>query len=160
MDESIRPTSVPARIKDQPTWLISRAYARSSALLNDGFEANSDGLRGYHYRLLAALAEYGRASQADLGRGTGIDRSDVTAAVNDLADRQLIERAVDPADRRRNIVSITRKGTQRLGDLDQIIADVQAQVLAPLSSAEQRQFLKIMRRLADPSDHDARTRRP
>jgi MarR family transcriptional regulator, lower aerobic nicotinate degradation pathway regulator len=160
MNDSIRPASVPARIKDQPTWLISRAYARSSALLNAGFEANTDGLRGYHYRLLAALGEYGRASQADLGRSTGIDRSDVTAAVNDLADRQLIERAVDPDDRRRNIVSITRKGTQRLGDLDQVIADVQERVLAPLSAGEQRQFLKIMRRLTDDEgDHNARASR-
>jgi MarR family transcriptional regulator, lower aerobic nicotinate degradation pathway regulator len=148
MDESTRPTSAPARIKDRPTWLISRAYARSSGLLNSGFEAKADGLRSYHYRLLASLAEQGPASQADLGRGTGIDRSDVTAAVNDLADRGLIERAIDPADRRRNIVSITRKGTKRLGDLDEVIADVQEQVLAPLSPTERRQFFTVMRRLA------------
>ena len=71
----------PDRIKNRPTWLISRAFARSSALLSAGFEKDGDGLRGYHYRLLAALEQWGPASQADLGRDTGIDRSDVTAAL-------------------------------------------------------------------------------
>src|SRR5215813_15496783 len=103
-----QPGRTPARLKDRPTWLISRAYARSSGLLNAGFEVHGNGLRGYHYRLLAALEEWGPASQADLGRSTGIDRSDVAAALSELADRGLIERAVDLDDRRRNIVSITR----------------------------------------------------
>ena len=101
----------PARIRDRPTWLISRAYTRSAGLLNDGFASQGAGLRSYHYRLLAALTN-GAASQADLGRSTGIDRSDVAAALQELADRGLIGRAVDPDDRRRNIVSITRSGTR------------------------------------------------
>jgi MarR family transcriptional regulator, lower aerobic nicotinate degradation pathway regulator len=49
--------------------------------LQEGFAQGGDGLRGYHYRLLAGLDEWGPASQAALGRGTGIDRSDITAAL-------------------------------------------------------------------------------
>src|SRR5262249_9477228 len=65
------------------------------------------GSRGYHYRLLAALQEFGPASQAMLGRRTAMDRSDVVAAVNELADRGLADRSPDPADRRRNVITIT-----------------------------------------------------
>src|SRR5205809_7898808 len=118
------PSRTPARVKNRPTWLISRTFARSSGLLAAGFESYGRGLRSYHYRLLAALDEWGPASQADLGRSTGIDRSDVAAALHELADRGLIGRAVDPDDRRRNIVSITRSGTRQLGVLDQVISDV------------------------------------
>ena len=139
--------AAPARLRDRPTWLISRAYARSSGLLNDGFEAGASGLRGYHYRLLAALEEQGPASQAVLGRSTGIDRSDVTAAVNELENRHLVGRSVDPDDRRRNIVAITPAGKKQLGVLDRLIAEVQEQVLAPLSATERRQFDKLIRRL-------------
>jgi DNA-binding MarR family transcriptional regulator len=149
MDEVMHPTTAPARIRDRPTWLISRAYARSSGLLNDGFEANADGLRSYHYRLLAAVEEQGPASQADLGRGTGIDRSDVTAAVGELERRELVQRSVDPDDRRRNVVSITRAGKKQLRILDRVIADVQEQVLAPLTPTERTQFSKLIRRLAE-----------
>jgi DNA-binding MarR family transcriptional regulator len=149
MDEVMHRASAPARIRDRPTWLISRAYARSSGLLNDGFEAHADGLRSYHYRLLAAVEEQGPASQADLGRGTGIDRSDVTAAVGELERRELVQRSVDPDDRRRNVVSITRAGRKQLGILDRLIAEIQEQVLAPLSPSERSQFGKLMLRLAE-----------
>ena len=141
----------PARVKDRPTWLISRAYARSSGLLNAGFDAHGSGLRGYHYRLLAALEEWGPASQADLGRNTGIDRSDVTAALAELESRDLIERAVDPEHRRRNIVTITPEGVAQLLDLDTVIDRVQDELLAPLAAAQRRQFVTLMSRLLDDS---------
>ncbi|WP_426563247.1 MarR family winged helix-turn-helix transcriptional regulator [Angustibacter sp. McL0619] len=138
----------PARVRDRPTWLISRAYARSSSLLSAGFEAHGAGLRSYHYRLLASLEEQGAASQADLGRSTGIDRSDVTAAINELERRDLVARSVDPDDRRRNVVSITKAGRKQLRVLDRVLSEVQQQVLAPLTQKERRQFVKLMRRLA------------
>ncbi|MEV6216850.1 MarR family transcriptional regulator [Nocardia sp. NPDC051833] len=50
------------------------------------------GARGYHYRLLATLAEFGPASQAELGRRSGIHVSDMVATINDLADNDLVER--------------------------------------------------------------------
>jgi DNA-binding MarR family transcriptional regulator len=140
---------VPARLKDRPTWLIGRAFVRSSGLLNAGFEAHGNGLRGYHYRLLAALAEWGPASQADLGRSTGIDRSDVTAAVTELESRNLIERAVDPGNKRRNIVTLTPKGAGQLRDLDTVVDAIQDELLAPLTETQRRQFTTLISRLAD-----------
>src|SRR4051794_24439244 len=54
----------PARLAARATWLVSRAHTRSSGLLNAAFEARGSGLRSHHYRLLAALEEWGPASQA------------------------------------------------------------------------------------------------
>lgn len=142
-----QPGRTPSRLKDRPTWLLGRAAARSSALLVSGFEARGDGLRGYHYRLLAALDEFGPASQADLGRDTGIDRSDVTAALTLMAERGLVVREVDPGNRRRNIVSITSAGGATLRELDEVLDGIQEALLAPLSPAERVQFAKIMTRL-------------
>src|ERR1700733_7668505 len=140
---------VPGRIRDRPTWLISRAHARASRLLQEGFAQGGDGLRGYHYRLLAALDEWGPASQADLGRSTGLDRSDVTAALVDLEGRGLVQRDVNQEDRRRNVVSITAAGTSRLEALDNVLDGIQERLLAPLSEDERRQFLALMRRIAN-----------
>jgi DNA-binding MarR family transcriptional regulator len=138
---------VPERMRDRPTWLISRAYARANGLLQEGFAQGGDGLRSYHYRLLAALDEWGSASQAALGRGAGIDRSDVTAALVDLEERGLVQRDVNQADRRRNVVSITAAGARRLEVLDGVLDEVQERVLAPLSERERRQFVTLMRRI-------------
>jgi DNA-binding MarR family transcriptional regulator len=146
-----QPGRTPTRVKDRPTWLISRAYARSTGLLSAGFEAHGSGLRSYHYRLLAALEEWGPASQADLGRSTGIDRSDVTAALAELESRNLIERTVDPEHKRRNIVTLTPEGREQLRDLDTVLDAIQDELLAPLTATQRRQFITLMSRLLDDS---------
>ena len=142
-----QPGRAPARLKDRPTWLISRAYARSSGLLNAGFESHGNGLRGYHYRLLAALEEWGPTSQADLGRSTGLARSDVTAALAELESRNLIERTVDPENKRRNIVTLTPEGIERLHDLDIVVGTIQDELLAPLTATQRRQLITLISRL-------------
>jgi DNA-binding MarR family transcriptional regulator len=143
------PTSeaMPSRVVDKPSWLITRAYAYSHRLLAEGF-ATADS-RGYHYRLLAALDEFGPASQAALGRRTGIDRSDVVAALNELADRGLIRRSPDPDDRRRNVITITPAGTEKLATLDEVLAGVQERLLAPLSAADRTRFVRLLRQLLE-----------
>ncbi|KAB2362879.1 MarR family winged helix-turn-helix transcriptional regulator [Actinomadura montaniterrae] len=139
----------PARLQGRATWLVSRAYLRSSGLLGAGFETHGGGLRSYHYRLLAALEEWGPASQADLGRKTGIDRSDVTAALTKLESIDLVERSADPAHKRRNIVTITPAGIERLLELDKVIDGIQEEFLAPLTPAQRRQFITLLTRLTD-----------
>jgi DNA-binding MarR family transcriptional regulator len=146
-----QPTAMPSRVLDMPTWVISRAYAYSHRLLAEGF--GSAGFRGYHFRLLAALEEFGPASQADLGRRTSIDRSDVVAALNDLAGRGLIERAPDRDDRRRNVITITPAGIKQLRELDEILAGVQEKLLAPLSARDRKQLLALLTRVLE---HDGR----
>ena len=154
MQSDQRHTATPARVKDRPTWLISRAYARSSGLLKAGFELHGSGLRSYHYRLLAALDEGGPASQAELGRATGIDRSDVTTALSELESRRIVERTVDTDHKRRNIVTLTSEGVARLRELDSVIDDVQEQVLGPLSAPQRRQFIDLITRMLE-SERDA-----
>lgn len=148
------PARTPDRLKDRPTWLLGRAVARSSVLLTTGFAAHGDGLRGYHYRLLASLEQWGPVSQADLGRDTGIDRSDVTAALVELESRDFVVRDVDPNHRRRKIVAITDSGSAALRKLDEVLDSIQQELLAPLTPAQRRQFAEIMPRLGDEGKAD------
>jgi DNA-binding MarR family transcriptional regulator len=136
-----------SRLVEMPTWLITRAYAHSHRLLADGFAAADS--RGYHYRLLAALEEFGPASQADLGRRTGIDRSDVVAALNELADRGFIKRSPDPDDARRNIITITPAGTRQLRRLEKVLAGIQEELLSRLSAADRTKFIRLLTRLLE-----------
>ena len=133
------------RVATRPTWLLSRANARSQGLLTEAFGA--EGVRGYHFRLLAALDQYGPASQADLGRHTGIDRSDVVAAVNELVERGLARREHDHADRRRNVITLTMRGADTLERLDAVLDDVQNTLLAPLTSRERETLVRLLAKL-------------
>jgi MarR family transcriptional regulator, lower aerobic nicotinate degradation pathway regulator len=143
----------PERLRHAASWLINQASAHSHRLLADGFAAA--GARGYHYRLLATLEEFGPASQADLGRRAGIDRSDVVAALNEMAGKRLVERAPDPADRRRNIITLTPAGRRHLHELDRVLAAIQDELLAPLSSSERARLTELLTRV---TDHHARNR--
>lgn len=139
--------STPALLVTKPTWLLSQVSAQAHRLLTQALDAAD--ARGYHYRLLAALAEAGPASQASLGRRTGIDRSDVVASLNELADRGLASRSPDPDDARRNAITITRAGRAYFHRLDQILTNVQDELLAPLTSAERDTLVALLTRLLE-----------
>jgi MarR family transcriptional regulator, lower aerobic nicotinate degradation pathway regulator len=131
----------------KPSWLISEVSRLAHPLLTGSLA--TAGSRGYHYRLLAALAEFGPASQASLGRHTGMDRSDVAATVNELVARGLAQRTPDPADRRRNVIRITPAGATHLQRLDELLAGVQDELLAPLSPAERQQLVRLLSRILE-----------
>jgi DNA-binding MarR family transcriptional regulator len=139
--------ATPARLAAKPSWLISQAAMHVHRLLTDGLATS--GSRSYHYRLLAALEEFGPSSQAQLGRHTRMDRSDIVAALNDLAARGLVQRSPDPADRRRNVVSITPAGVAHLDRLEELLAGVQAELLAPLSPAERAELARLLTRVVE-----------
>ncbi len=139
--------SAPARLRAQTSWLINQIALSANRLVTEGLAGA--GTRRYHYSLLAALDEGGPASQAELSRRTVIDRSDMVAAINELVEQGYVERSADPADRRRNVVTMTPDGRRRLHQLDGLLAEVQDQLLAPLSLQERTDLITLLTRLVD-----------
>jgi MarR family transcriptional regulator, lower aerobic nicotinate degradation pathway regulator len=138
---------VPERLASKPSWLITQLAMHARRLVADG-NARLDA-RPYHYRVLAALQEFGASSQADLARRGGLDRSDVVAAVNELAVQGFVERTPDSGDRRRNVVRLTREGAGQLRRLDRALDKVQDQLLAPMSAADRQALTRLLTRLLD-----------
>lgn len=139
--------SAPARLRALPSWLINQAALPANRLVTEGLATAE--MRRHHYSLLATLDGGGPASQADLSRRTMIDRSDMVAAVNELTKQGLVERALDRNDRRRNIVTITSAGRRQLRQLDRLLANVQHELLAPLSARERTQLVGLLTRVVD-----------
>src|ERR1700755_806086 len=116
-DDAPRP---PARLRALASWQTSRVSTLGARLFarHMPLGARAD------FAVLAALEEYGPLSQAGLGRRLrlerraarglrlGLDRNDVNGIVNRLEQQHRIERRADPADRRRNIVTMTGAGQQ------------------------------------------------
>ncbi|MGW0201129.1 MarR family winged helix-turn-helix transcriptional regulator [Nonomuraea sp. NPDC003201] len=99
--------------------------------------------------MLASLQEYGPGSQATLSRRTGIYRSDMVGVLNELAERDLLERAPDPDDRRRNVITITAQDRRHLRRLDKVLDDLHDELLAPLTPTERDQLVQLLTRLLD-----------
>jgi DNA-binding MarR family transcriptional regulator len=137
----------PARLQRLPSWLLNQSAIHATRTVADAFARA--GVRRYHYSVLVALVEDGAASQASLGRRLSIDRSDMVAVVNDLERDGLVTRVRDPDDRRRNLVEITPAGKRMLDRLDAQVEAAQAAFLAPLSTRERRELLKLLTRLVE-----------
>lgn len=96
------------------------------------------------FAVLAALDEYGRLSQAELGRRLGLDRNDVSTVLSRLEQDRSITRKPDPANLRRNIVAVTRTGLRQLADL-QVHADaVQNELLDGLDATERAHLVGLL----------------
>ncbi len=145
VDSAANPT--PARLRAMPSWVINQAAIMANRLTDQALAET--GSRRYHFAMLAALDEFGPSSQADLGRCTGIDRSDVVAAVNAMVERGFVRRSADPADARRKIVTLTPVGKEHLEQLAVLLDDAQQQLLNTLSHKESGAVVELLARVLD-----------
>lgn len=134
--------TAPARLRSMPSWLLNQVALPAQRIPAEAL--GSVGARRQHYSVLSALDEFGPASQAALGRRCGIDRSDMVALVNELAAAGRLERTPDAEDRRRNVIAITDAGRTFLSELDLLLQDAQDDLLAPLSSAERAELVRLL----------------
>jgi DNA-binding MarR family transcriptional regulator len=138
--------SEPHRLSGTVVWLVGRVAQRGHTLARERLEAG--GIRKWHYAVLAALQEFGEQSQADIGRRLGLDRSDMVAVLNDLQADDYVTREPDPADRRRNVVTISDAGVVALARFDRLVAEADGLLLADLSEAERGQLVALLERIA------------
>ncbi len=139
--------TAPARLRSLPSWLLNQAALQGQRIGAEALAAV--GAHRTHYAVLAALDEFGPASQAALGRRGGIDPSDMVALMAVLTGDGLVQRRPDPADRRRNLVSITAAGRRRLDELGATVATSQDALLEPLSDADRARLAALLTRVVE-----------
>ena len=135
----------PHRLGGTLVWLLGRASQRAHQLTQERLAAG--GVRKWHYAVLATLAEFGPAAQADIGRRIGVDRSDMVALLNDLEADGYIHRTPDPKDRRRNSVVLTAEGRAILARFDRMVIEADDTLLKSLSPAEREQLATLLKRI-------------
>ncbi|CAM5268170.1 MarR family transcriptional regulator [Streptomyces xanthochromogenes] len=138
-------TSALHRIQSMPTWLVGRVASRGRGLVADAIAA--EGLKLMHHAVLAATAEYGPVTQADLGRRLAVDPKDMVGMLNHLEQAGLVLRAPDPADRRKNAVTVTPRGMAVLARCGALAEAANAELLAPLTQDEQHQLMALLTRV-------------
>ena len=134
-------------LRTTPSWLLSRAALIAQRLVADALAGA--GARRYHVSVLTTLAEFGPLSQADLGRRCGIDRSDMVELINDLSAQACVARSPDEVDRRRNVISLTGAGKQRLAVLRTLVDAAQDELLSGLSAADRAEFVSLLTRVVE-----------
>ncbi|WKG02578.1 MarR family winged helix-turn-helix transcriptional regulator [Mycolicibacterium sp. HK-90] len=84
-----------------------------------------------------------------LAHAATVDAPAATVAVNDLEERGLVVREIDPANRRCKLVSLTETGRALLGRIDRV-EDPAPDVLAALGPDDLTNLREILRRISSP----------
>ena len=139
---------MPPDLTSLPTWILSSAATRSHQVLLALLA--QEGVNGYEYRCLSALAAADQLSQTDLGAAAALDPPDVTHTVRALEDRGLVSRAKDPSHGRRQLVSLTSDGQRTAKRLADTIVEVQDAVFGNLTRKECATLLALLECVARP----------
>jgi DNA-binding MarR family transcriptional regulator len=105
------------------------------------------GLKAAQFQVLAELRSRDPMSASDLARAVILTTGGMTPVLDQLADRGLINRQIDPEDRRARRITITEKGRSVIiRALDQQIARHRA-INAALTAEEREQLSDLLRKL-------------
>ncbi|MER5198643.1 MarR family winged helix-turn-helix transcriptional regulator [Streptomyces sp. NPDC002755] len=132
-------------IQSLPSWLAGRVAARGRSLVAEAIA--EEGLKLPHHAVLAAVSEYGPVAQADLVRRLSIDAKDVVLLLNHLEEAGLAVREPDSGDRRKNAVTVTPTGIHTLERCAKLAEQANAELLAPLDTAERQQLIALLTRV-------------
>ena len=132
-------------IEEQAGFLLRRAHQRSSGIFQELF-INS-GLTPMQFTSLVKIRDEGHVSQNLLGRLNNADPATIMGIVNRLVERHLIQKKVDPADKRKSLLQLTDEGLELIDSLESAAHQVSKDTLKPLSASEQKIFLNLLARL-------------
>lgn len=125
--------------------LLRRASQRHSALFAKRFAAYD--LTPLQFAVLMKLREAGPASQNHLGRLTAMDPNTVQGVILRLMRRRLVTRSPSAEDKRRKLLTLTEEGRTLAEGLVEEGHAITEETLAPLSEAQRRQLLNLLRKL-------------
>jgi DNA-binding MarR family transcriptional regulator len=128
---------------------LSFLLKRTSALLEATIESELDrlGVTGRQFGVLTLLDADGPASQQQLARRIGVDRTTMVALIDALEEKQLVNRHRDPSNRRAYLLEVTAAGHRRLRDALAAVETAERHVLAPLTGTESATLTRALQRL-------------
>jgi DNA-binding MarR family transcriptional regulator len=100
------------------------------------------------FALLRHIDESEGRSQHALAEALRVPPSRMVALLDELEDRQLVERRPHPGDRRARSLYLTAAGRRLFKKASKVAAEHEAELCAELSEAERRQLLKLLGRIA------------
>ena len=126
--------------------LLKRAAQVAADIFSE--QAGRSSLTQRQYALLHALSRHNGASQMQLVKLTGIDRSTLADMARRLEERGLIRRRSSRRDKRAKSLHLTQKGRAALQDVEPLMAEVDRRMLGVLSAEQQTQFIDALKRIA------------
>jgi DNA-binding MarR family transcriptional regulator len=101
------------------------------------------------YMVLFRLVHDAEVPQNELALDAAIDPAAVSRLIRDMTAEGLVTTRVSPSDKRQRVVKVTAKGLTMERTLRQIVDDALAPYMGGLNADEEREFLRLMRKVHD-----------
>jgi DNA-binding MarR family transcriptional regulator len=154
-DDATRPDPIDwsaEGIETELGWSLQAMYQGFTRTASVAVSTVPGGPRGY--QVLVAITTEQPDSQLALAKRLGIDKTAMTYVVDALENAGLVERRLDPRDRRARQVVPTRPGRAALGEARAALRTVEGSLMGELSAAEQQQLRRLLARAALGIGHD------
>jgi MarR family transcriptional regulator, lower aerobic nicotinate degradation pathway regulator len=142
-----RRKGLPRELRGSSSFLLKRLGSAAKERATEAFEET--GLTPYHYAVLLSLSEDSHETQGAIADSLGYDRGQLVGMLDELEERGLVERRRDPADRRRQLVSMTAEGKRELARLRALSRRLEAELLGPLDEGQRQQLHELLLSLAE-----------
>lgn len=126
-------------IANRASWMLHSMYSERYGLSVIG------------WRILAILGKHAPLSAKTISEMMATDAVTLSRAIEQLSGKRLIRRRVDPSDRRRQLLSLSKKGAEVYGHIVPLLYAAEQSLLSVLSDDDQAQIKRIMRTLVDHS---------
>lgn len=110
------------------------------------------GLTVSEWRVIAVIAEAGSTSQLEICQITRMDKVTVSRAAMALADRKLLDRQTNPADKRSHLLTLTKAGAKLYASIVPRATEMEQSIFSCLSSKERMTLMHFLSRIDDHVD--------
>lgn len=124
--------------------LSNRVSAGVAAAYRDRFA-----LSVTEWRIMAVLGEFPGLSGEEVSHKTQIEKSILSRAIQKLLKRNLVRRSVDDQDRRRQVLTLSKLGSDIYTQVVPLSLDYQEMLLSCLSTTEQERFEQYIDRMIE-----------
>jgi DNA-binding MarR family transcriptional regulator len=131
-------------MEDQVGFLLRVAMQRHTSIF---MSLMAHDLTQTQFAALAKLVEVGTCSQNHLGRLIYLDATTIKGVVERLRTRDLVRIEINPKDRRRSMIVVTKSGCRAVKEAIILAHRITAETLAPLKFLEQRQIVRLLQKM-------------
>ena len=133
-------------VRDWVPYQLWRLSQEAGYILEDQYSEKYN-IKGESWRFMAMLASSAPVSAKELGGLLDMDQVQVTRALNKLLDYGFVSRRMDPRDRRKVILNLSRKGAEVYQAIVVMAKALEQKLLAQMPPQDQAKFRGTLSRL-------------
>jgi len=138
----------------RPGFLVRRLNQIHYAMFFE--ECKEGNITPVQYGILTVLSRNPWLDQTAIGYELGLDRTTSADVIKRLEDKGLVERRVNPGDKRSRQANITNQGLTLMESLKASMARAQQRLIEPLAPADRKVFMSLLAELVEANNQYGR----